>query len=289
MSSIKIEKNFPAEKISWFRVGGKVKKFALADSLDTLKELILNNKNEKIYIIGAGSNLLIRDSGFDGLLIKLGHEFLNIKLIDKNTIQSGCGVSSAKLAKFAAESEISGFEFLYTIPGTVGGNIRMNAGCYNSEIQNIIQSVSYFDINSLEIKTINLNIQNFEYRKILLPESFIFLSAEFKGSINNKSEILSKMEEMIQKRNLTQPILTKTCGSTFKNPKNSNLKAWEIIDKIGMRGYVIGGVKFSEKHANFLVNFNNGTASDIEELILLAIKKAKKDLNIDLEVEIKII
>ena len=218
---------------------------------------------KKIKILGAGSNILIRDGGFDGIVIKLDKSFSHISLFNKNTIIAGASALDKTVSNFAFENSISGLEFLSCIPGTIGGAIRMNSGCYGEEISKIITSVQAMDLDG-KIKVIYSKDIKFAYRNCNLDENLIFISATLKGINVDKLEIKKKTGDLKNKKEKTQPSKIKTCGSTFKNPPNK--KAWELIEKAGCRGLSVGGASISEMHCNFIINKNNATAKDIEDL-----------------------
>ena len=277
-------------KKNWFNIGGKSKIFYQAN---TLKDLIyflkkLDNK-EKIFILGAGSNTLISDNLFDGAVIKLSKNFSNISLHGEDIIIAGSGASDKKLSEFAYENNLSGFEFLSCIPGTVGGGIKMNAGCFGYEIQDILLSIQAVD------KTGNIiNIQrkdiNFKYRESDLPENLIFLSASFKGKKERPESIKDKMVAYKLEKEKTQPTRIKTSGSTFKNPlSQTKKKVWELIKESVPLDQKFGDAYISEKHCNFFVNKGNASFKDMKRLIDFVSNNVFKKTGIKLEKEIKIL
>ena len=287
-SGVKFEHDL--RKKNWFNIGGKSKIFYQAN---TLKELIyflkkLDNK-EKIFILGAGSNTLISDNLFDGVVIKLSKNFSNISLHGEDIIIAGSGVSDKKLSEFAYENNLSGFEFLSCIPGTVGGGIKMNAGCFGDEIQDILLSIQAVD------KTGNIiNIQrkdiNFKYRESDLPENLIFLSASFKGKKKSSKSIKDKMMAYKLEKEKTQPNKIKTSGSTFKNPlSQTKKKVWELIKESVPLDQKFGDAYISEKHCNFFVNKGNASFKDMKRLIDFVSNNVFKKTGIKLEKEIKIL
>ncbi len=287
-SGVKFEHDL--SKKNWFNIGGKSKIFYQAN---TLKELIyflkkLDNK-EKIFILGAGSNTLISDNLFDGVVIKLSKNFSNISLHGEDIIIAGSGVSDKKLSDFAYENSLSGFEFLSCIPGTVGGGIKMNAGCFGYEIQDILLSIQAVD------KTGNIiNIQrkdiNFKYRESDLPENLIFLSASFKGKKERPENIKDKMMAYKLEKEKTQPTRIKTSGSTFKNPlSQTQKKVWELIKESVPLDQKFGDAYISEKHCNFFVNKGNASFKDMKRLIDFVSNNVFKKTGIKLEKEIKIL
>ena len=287
-SSIKFEHDL--RKKNWFNIGGKSKIFYQAN---TLKELIyflkkLNNK-EKIFILGAGSNTLISDNLFDGVVIKLCKNFSNISLHSEDIIIAGSGVSDKKLSEFACENSLSGFEFLSCIPGTVGGGIKMNAGCFGYEIQDILLSIQALD-KSGNIINIQRKDINFKYRESDLPENLIFLSASFKGKKERSEKIKHKMMTYKLEKEKTQPTRIKTSGSTFKNPlSQTQKKVWELIKESVPLDQKFGDAYISEKHCNFFVNKGNASFKDMKRLIDFVSNNVFKKTGIKLEKEIKIL
>lgn len=281
----KLLKNINLAKYSWFQVGGNAEYFFEPENLEELQNFLKNN-DKNITIIGGGSNLLIRDGGIDGVVILLKNNFQNIELKD-NILIADCGTLNSKLYNFAKNNNIGGYEFLGTIPGTLGGAIRGNAGCYGSEIKDFLISVEAIDFNG-NIHNFSNKDCNFQYRKNNLPENLIFTKAFLKADTKKeKNEIEKTFNEMLEKRLNSQPHGVKTCGSTFKNPTEK--PAWKIIQELGYQNKEINGAKMSEKHANFMINTGNAKAADLEHLGNLIIKEAKEKQNIDLEWEIKII
>ncbi len=282
--SIKI--NYPIAKKTWFGSGGKTSIFFEAQSINSLKFFLnLLPKNIPIFIIGMGSNVLIRDGGFKGVTIKLKNNFSKI-IIDKSTktLRVGSGVKNIDLAKFCEVNDIGGFEFLVGIPGTVGGSVKMNAGCFKQSISDLIIKISTLDRFG-KIHNIKKEDINFSYRKTEIPNQRIIIDSTF--NIEKKSRILikNKMKSIGLKRKNTQPISTRTGGSTFKN--TSNFKAWELIEKINFRGKSLGGAMISNLHPNFIINYNNAKSLDIELLGQEIVEEVIKKTGIRLEWEIK--
>ena len=286
----KIIYNCDLKKKNWFNIGGKAKVFFKADNLKDLAEFlkILNNR-EKISIIGAGSNTLITDDIFDGVIIKLGKNFNRISLLSEDIIISGSAVLDKNLAEYAAENNLSGFEFLTCIPGTVGGGIKMNAGCFDSEIKDILISIQVIDKKG-NVSTIPANKINFDYRNNDLSESLIFLSASFRGVRVNSKQIKNKMLKLRIKKDHNQPTKIKTSGSTFKNPiKQTDKKVWELIRESVPLDTRFGDACISKKHSNFFINNGNATFSDMKKLIDFVTKSVFKKTGISIEKEIKIL
>ena len=286
----KIAFNENLKKKNWFNIGGKAKVFYKVDELSDLIEFlkILDNK-EKISIIGAGSNTLITDDIYDGVVIKLGKYFNRISLLNEEIIISGTAVLDKKLSDYAADNNLSGFEFLSCIPGTIGGGIKMNAGCFGQEIKDILISVQAVDKIG-NVLTIPASKITFNYRDNDLPDNLIFLSASFKGIKKNSNKIKEKMLKFKTEKDYNQPTKIKTSGSTFKNPKNqTNKKAWQLIKESVPLNTCFGDACISEKHSNFFVNKGNASFNDMKKLINFVSDSVFKKTGINIEKEIKII
>ena len=286
----KIFYNEDLKKKNWFNIGGKAKIFfkvnELKDLVDFLK--ILKNR-EKISIIGAGSNVLITDDVYDGIVIKLGKNFNRLSLLNEDIIISGTAVADKKLSDFAADNSLSGFEFLSCIPGTVGGGIKMNAGCFGNEIKDILISIQVIDKIG-NVSTIPAEKINFEYRNDNLPDNLIFLSASFKGKKKNSDKIKEEMLQLKIRKDKNQPSRIKTSGSTFKNPiKQTDKKVWELIKDSVPLNTSFGDACISEKHSNFFVNKGNAKFVDMKKLIDFVAISVFKKTGISIEKEIKVI
>ncbi len=278
------------KKKNWFNIGGKTKFFFKAENLKDLLNFLkkIDNK-EKIFILGAGSNTLIPDNLFDGVVIKLSKNFNNISLLDEDIIIAGSAVLDKSLSEFAKENEISGFEFLSCIPGTIGGGIKMNAGCFGKEFKDILVSVQAID-KSKNVITIPSKDIKFDYRGNDLSDDLIFLSASFKGIKSDKSKIENKINELKEKKDKNQPTKIKTSGSTFKNPiSQTKKKVWELIRESVPLDKTFGDASISEKHCNFFVNNGNASYEDMIKLIDFVAKKVLEKTGISLEKEIKIL
>ena len=278
------------KKKNWFNIGGKSKVFYKADNLnDLVRFLKLLNNQEKIFVIGAGSNTLISDEFFDGVVIKLSKNFSRTSLLREDVIVSGSAVQDGNLSTFAAENHLSGFEFLSCIPGTVGGGIKMNAGCFGSEFKDILLSIQAIDHKG-NLITIPSKKINFEYRNNDIPENLIFLSASFKGVKSNFQKIKSQILKMKTQKEKNQPTKIKTSGSTFKNPINqSNKKVWELIRETVPIETNFGDAHISSKHSNFFVNKGNATFKDMKKLIDFVSDKVFEKTGVKLDKEIKIL
>ena len=286
----KIYFDYDLKKSNWFNIGGKTKIYFKPDSLNDLILFLKRFGNkEKIYILGAGSNTLINDKMFDGVVIKLGKNFSNISILPSGVIIAGSACLDKKLSDFALENEIGNFEFLACIPGTVGGGLKMNAGCFNSEFRDILVSIQAIDREG-RVSTIPANKVNFEYRNNDLPNDLIFLSASFKGEKKNKDKIEREVFKLKSRKDSTQPTKLKTSGSTFKNPINqSDKKVWQLIKESVPLNTSFGDAGISEKHCNFFVNKNNASFDDMNKLIKFVEESVKKKTGIILEKEIKIL
>ena len=278
------------KKKNWFNIGGKTKIFFRADNLkDLVKFLQLLNNQERIFIIGAGSNTLISDDTFDGVVIKLSKNFNRISLLREDVIISGSAVLDKSLSEFAAQNNLSGFEFLSCIPGSIGGGIRMNAGCFGKEFKDILISIQAID-NRGNLITIPSKKINFEYRNNDIPEDLIFLSASFKGIKSDVQKINSEILKMKIEKEKNQPTKIKTSGSTFKNPVNqTNKKVWELIRESVSLDTKFGDACISNKHSNFFVNKGNATFKDMKKLIDFVSQKVFEKTGVKLDNEIKIL
>ena len=275
-------------KYNWFNLGGPADIFFRPEDKDQLVKFLkeIRKNNHKVHILGAGSNTLIRDSGVKGAVIKLGSKFSDIKLLEEDTIEVGAAMLDRKVADFAKKNDISRMEFLSCIPGSIGGAITMNSGCYDSNISEILLSVKIIDHkgNKKEIKNDEIE---FYYRGTNLPKNYIILSARLKGSVSSKQLIEKKQNELIKRKKKSQPSQIKTAGSTFKN--NNDKKAWMLIKESGCDKFYVGDAKISEKHCNFFVNDGQAKASDIEKLINKVKKEVQTRTGVNLELEINII
>ena len=278
------------KKKNWFNIGGRSKIFYKANDLRELINFLKKIKlQEKVFILGAGSNVLISDKLFDGIIIKLGKNFNNITLQGDDTLIAGGGVLDKNLSDFATENELSGFEFLSCIPGTIGGGIKMNAGCFGKEFKDILLSIQAIDKLGNLLKISSKDIK-FEYRKNNLPEDLIFLSASFRGVKSKSVKIKKLVNDLKNKKNQNQPSKIKTSGSTFKNPiSNSRKKVWELISESVPLDKRFGDACISKKHCNFFVNNGNATFEDMKKLIDFVSKNVLKKTGIQLEKEIKIL
>lgn len=261
----KLSFNEPLAKKNWFGVGGSAQIYFEPADIDDLKMFLSKTKGIPFTILGAGSNVLIRDGGILGITIRLGKAFSNVEVKDDLLICKA-GTMVMEVSRVAEKNCLSGFEFLCGIPGTVGGGIRMNAGAYGSSMHEILKSLTVLTkdgkVQCLEQEEL---AEAFSYRRCYLPNEWIFLEAVFQGKKEpNNLSIQQKMQLNRQKREAGQPMGVRTAGSTFKNPEG--IPAWQLIERAGMRQAKVGGACVSDKHANFLINTGKATAKDIEQL-----------------------
>ncbi len=285
-----IFKNYELANLTRFKTGGIAEiYFSPLDINDLSNFLKKAPKDMPIHILGFGSNILIRDGILNGIVIRLKNEnFSNIEKIDDTTLKCGAFASSVSISKFAAENNIKGMEFLLGIPGSIGGAILSNAGCFEREIKDILISIEAINKNTGEFKTFSCKECGFAYRKCSINNDWIFTSVLIKGEIGKKDDILASMEQIKIKKDNAQPTYTKTSGSTFKNPNTQN-PAWKLIKEAGCQGMKLGGAIVSPIHANFIVNEDNATSADIEDLAEKVRLAVYEKFGIMLEYEIKII
>jgi len=275
---------------SWFNLGGNAEFFFKPKDKTELLEFFKEAKKNdiKTTFLGAGSNTLFRDNGVKGAVIKLGKNFSFTRLIGKDIIEVGAGTLDRKVADFAKENNLTNLEFLSCIPGSIGGAIIMNSGCYDYDISQILISIRAVDKkNCKEIELKKKDI-NFVYRGNNLSKDLIIISAKLKGSLDKKEKIEKKQSDLVQRKKLSQPSQIKTCGSTFKNISKEK-KAWMLIKESGCENYEEGDAVISKKHCNFFINKGKAKSSDIENLIKKVKNKVYEKTKINLELEIKIV
>ena len=285
-----LSKNVKLSNYSWFNLGGNAEYFYKAKNKDQLIEFLIEakEKNIKTTIIGAGSNTLFRDNGVQGAVIKLGNNFSYTELNGKDTINVGAATLDRNIANFAKENNLGDLEFLSCIPGSIGGAVVMNSGCYDNDISKVLVSIKAIDKKKFSVIEIKKEDIKFSYRGTNLPNDIIIVSVKLKGSIRKKEEIEKKQLRLIEKKKLSQPSQIKTCGSTFKNIDKGK-KAWELIKQSGCENFQEGNAMISQKHCNFFINNGNANSSDIENLIKKVKKKVLEKTGVDLELEIKIV
>jgi UDP-N-acetylmuramate dehydrogenase len=272
------------KELVWFRAGGAAEiLFRPADTADLATFLAARPNDMRISVIGVGSNLLVRDGGIPSVTVRLSAGFGRIET-SGTRVRAGAAALDAQVARMAADAGIAGLEFLRGVPGTIGGALKMNAGCYGREIKDIFIEALALDSrgNSIRLTTADMA---FVYRKSQVRDELIFTEALFEGGMDKPDAIRGRMEELNANREASQPIRAKTGGSTFKNPPGH--KAWQLIDEAGCRGLTIGEAQVSEKHTNFLINLGAARAADIEALGEEVRKRVKAKSGIELEWEIK--
>lgn len=280
----KLTANAPIADVTWFRVGGPAQVlFQPADEADLAYALAHLPAEIPVTVIGLGSNLIVRDGGVPGVVIRLGRGFTDIA-VDDTTIVAGAGVPDVKVARAAADAGLAGLAFLRGIPGAIGGALRMNGGAYGGETKDALMSARAVD-RAGRIHVLSLDDMGFTYRHSAAPEDFIFTQATFRGTPGNVAEIQAEMERITSSREATQPIKSRTGGSTFKNPPGQ--KAWQLVDAAGCRGLVMGRAQVSEMHTNFLINLGGATAAEIEGLGEEVRRRVLETSGVTLEWEIK--
>ena len=285
-----LSENVKLSNFSWFNLGGNAEYFFKAKNKNQLIEFLKEAKiiKSKITLLGAGSNTLIRDNGVKGFVIKLGKEFSFIKKISDNVLEVGAATLDRFVANFARDNNLKGLEFLSCIPGSIGGAVIMNSGCYDNDISKVLISITAINKNNLTEIELKKEDIKFLYRGTNLKDDLIIISAKLKGSKGKREEIEKFQAKLIEKKKKSQPSQIKTCGSTFKNT-SSGKKAWMLIKEAGCDNFEEGDAKISQKHCNFFVNNGNAKSSDIENLIKKIKRKVYEKTGINLELEIKII
>jgi len=285
-----IKFDYDLKRKNWFNIGGKTKLFYKAENLKDLIKFLKKIENKvKIFVLSGGSNTLIADSTYEGVVIKLSNNFSNMSLLSDDIIIAGSAVGDKSLSEFAMSNSLGGFEFLSCIPGTVGGGIKMNAGCFGREFKDILISIQAIN-KSGQVITIPAKEINFKYRDSGLSDDLIFLSASFKGFKKNSDLIQKEMKELKEKKEKVQPTKIKTSGSTFKNPiGQSDKKVWQLIKESVSIKKSFGDACISEKHCNFFVNKGNAKFKDMKKLIEFVSENVLKKTGIKLETEIKIL
>ena len=280
----KLREGAQLAKVTWFQVGGPADvMFRPADEADLADFLQGKPDDMPVTVIGVGSNLLVRDGGIRGVVIRLGRPFTDAVIKDGD-LHVGAGALDLNVAQVAQQAGIAGLEFLSGIPGTIGGALRMNAGAYGSEIKDVLISATAIDSKGIK-HTVTPDEMGMSYRHCDLPEDWIFTSAILRGTAGDPDEIAKRMDEIQQARAGSQPIKSRTGGSTFANPVPD--RAWEVIDAAGCRGLTIGGAQMSEQHCNFMINTGNATALDLEQLGDEVRKRVKEHSGVELRWEIR--
>jgi UDP-N-acetylmuramate dehydrogenase len=276
--------NQPLAELTWFRVGGPAQAlFMPEDEADLAYLLGMLGTDIPVTVIGLGSNLIVRDGGIRGVTVRLGRGFSDLN-IDGLRIIAGAAVPDVKVARAAQEAGIAGLSFMRGIPGAVGGALRMNGGAYGGEIKDVLLSARAVD-RAGRVHVLSAADMHYSYRHCGAPEDYIFTAATFQGRAGDRAAIAAEMDKITESRESTQPIKSRTGGSTFKNPPGH--KAWQLIDAAGCRGLIVGAAQVSELHCNFLINLGGATAADIETLGETVRQRVKQTSGIDLEWEIK--
>lgn len=274
----------PLSNVTWFRVGGPAEVVYRPADRDDLQHFLAERPRDvPVRVIGVGSNILVRDGGVDGVVLRLGRGFAGIE-VDGYSVRAGASALDVNVALTCRDAGITGMEFLRGVPGTIGGALRMNAGAYGREMRDVVESAEALDMDGT-LHVMTPQELGFAYRRCAVPDDWIFTSANLRGSKGDPREIASRMADISEARETSQPIRTRTGGSTFKNPPGAS--AWKLIDKAGCRGLRIGGAMVSEQHCNFLVNTGSATAADIEALGEEVRRRVATDSGVELEWEIK--
>lgn len=274
----------PLRDLTWFRVGGPAEvMFRPGDSEDLAQFLRSLPEEIPVTVLGVGSNLLVRDGGIEGVVVRLGGPFAQVA-VEESVVVAGAGALDSNVALAAAERGLAGLEFLSGIPGTIGGALRMNAGAYGREMKDIVISAEAVD-RAGEVHTLSPEELGFGYRVSQVPESWIFTRATLRGEPGERSAIATRMAEIRDARETSQPVRARTGGSTFKNPEPR--KAWELVRDAGCAGLTRGAAQVSERHANFLINTGNAAAADLEALALEIAERVREASGVTLEWEIR--
>ncbi len=271
-------------RTTWFRSGGAADiLFKPADYEDLSDFFKAKSKDVPVLPLGVGSNLLVRDGGISGVVVRLGRGFTNIA-IHNGFVDVGAGMLDTQLSSIAVDEGLDGLEFLAGIPGTIGGALRMNAGCYGTEMKDILEAAFVMDTEG-KVHTMTPEDMGYKYRHCDVPAEWIFIGARLKAPAGDANAIRHKRDELMQAREESQPVRERTGGSTFANPDGH--KAWELIDKAGCRGLTVGGAMMSEKHCNFMINTGNATSDDLETLGETVRERVKTTSGVDLRWEIQ--
>ena len=281
----KLRNDAPLAPLVWFKSGGAAQLlFEPADQADLVTYLDSLDPQLPVMALGLGSNLIVRDGGVPGVVVRLGKALARVEAIDAVTLKCGGGASGILVSSTARDAGIAGVEFLRSIPGTVGGFVRMNGGAYGREVKDILVECEVV-LRSGEVRTMGLDELGYTYRHSELPDQAIVVSATFRGETGDPAVIQAEMDRIAASREESQPLRSRTGGSTFKNPPGH--KAWALIDAAGCRGLMHGGAQVSEKHCNFLLNLGDATSSDIEQLGEEVRRRVRNTTNIMLEWEIQ--
>ncbi len=280
----KLSANAPLSRITWFRVGGPAEVLFRPEDRDDLAGFLRARPDDvAVTVIGVGANVLVRDGGIPGVLIRLGRGFSSVR-IEGSTVFAGAGASDVNVSIACRNRSVAGLEFLSGIPGTIGAGLRMNAGAYGREMKDVVAAAEAMDANG-EVHDLTPDDLGFTYRHSAVAPDWIFLAATLQGEPGRKHEISRRMSEINRERNRSQPVKLRTGGSTFVNPPGE--EAWRLIEAAGCRGLAIGGAQVSERHCNFLINAGDATAADLENLGEEVRRRVKDHSGIELDWEIR--
>lgn len=280
----RVSRDADLSRVTWFRVGGPAEIMFRPADLDDLRGFLAAKPADvPLTVIGVGSNLLVRDGGVPGVVIRLGRDFARIT-VEQTRVRAGAAALDLNVARVARDAGLAGLEFLCGVPGTVGGALRMNAGAYGGETKDVLRRAWAVDPAGA-VHELDNAAMGFGYRQCGVAEDWIFTDAEFEGRAGDMAAISARMEEIGASRSASQPIRTRTGGSTFANPPDA--KAWQLIERAGCRGMQVGGAMVSEQHCNFLINTGNATAADIEALGEAVRERVRQSSGVDLRWEIR--
>ena len=275
----------PLAPLVWFKAGGRAEWLFEPRDVDDLADFLAGlDLSVPVMGLGLGSNLIVRDGGVPGIVVRLGKAFAHVEPLDSTALRCGGGASGILVSSTARDAGIGGLEFLRSIPGTVGGFVRMNGGAYGREVKDILVDCELV-LRSGERVTLGLDELGYTYRHSELPEGSIVVGATFRGHADDPARIQTEMDRIANEREASQPLRSRTGGSTFKNPPGT--KAWKLIDDAGCRGLTVGGAQVSEKHCNFLLNLGDATAADIEALGEEVRRRVREESGVELEWEIQ--
>lgn len=281
----KLTRQAPLAPLVWFKSGGAAEwLFEPKDTADLQAFLAALDPKVPVMALGLGSNMIVRDGGVPGVVVRLGKAFAKVAALDGVTLDCGGGASGILVSSTARDAGIAGLEFLRSIPGTVGGFVRMNGGAYGGEVKDILTTCDVV-LRSGELATLPVSALGYTYRHSELPQGAIVVAARFRGVPGELAAIQAEMDRISASREASQPLRSKTGGSTFKNPPGH--RAWELVDAAGCRGLTLGGAQVSEKHTNFLINVDNATSTDIEALGEEVRRRVKESQGVELEWEIQ--
>ena len=286
----KLVEDAPLKDVTWLRVGGPARVlFMPADEADLAKFLAETPRDIPVHVLGAGSNTLVRDGGFEGVVIRLTPALGKTEALPGARLKVGAAALDKMAAKAAMKAGISGLEFYVGVPGTIGGALRMNAGCYGTETKDRLIEAVALDRTGRRIVA-SVDELGYSYRHCGAPEDWIFVEALYQGVPGEPDAIEKRMDEITEQREKTQPIREKTSGSTFKNPdpeESGGRSAWQLVDLVGGRGKQVGGVRFSEQHCNFLINDGTATAEEVETLVETVRADIKAETGVDMDWEVR--